>query len=150
MERFAPNRWSRVTDIMLEKEAGNARCHQLCILAQSDFNQSKWIIIGICLTHHLEDNKIISHMQFGSQPGMQCQSAFLNKVLDHNIARLTHSSINREWCCWLLWPPCERFTPDVIGEIGFPSDIATVFRHNLGLCHSSNQNNLWHIWDHLW
>jgi ribonuclease HI len=30
---FAPDRWTRVTDIMLEKEANNPRCHRLRILA---------------------------------------------------------------------------------------------------------------------
>ncbi len=76
---FAPARWSRVMDIMLEKEAGNARCHRLCILAlfESDFNQSKRILIDRCLTHHLEYHQIISDIQFGSRPGKQCQSAVL-------------------------------------------------------------------------
>lgn len=88
---FAPERWSCVTDIMLEKEAGNARCHRLRILAlfESDFNQAKRILIGRKVTHHVEDNNLISTMQFGSRPGRQCQSAVLNKVLAHDIVRLT-------------------------------------------------------------
>lgn len=88
---FAPERWSCVTDIMLEKEAGNARCHRLRILAlfESDFNQAKHILIGRKVTHHVEDNNLISTMQFGSRPGRQCQSAVLNKVLAHDIVRLT-------------------------------------------------------------
>jgi hypothetical protein len=40
---FALDRWKRVTDIMLEKEQGNSRCHRLRILAlfESDFNRAK-------------------------------------------------------------------------------------------------------------
>jgi hypothetical protein len=43
---IAPERWTKVTDIMLEKEAGNPRSHRLCILAlfECDFNQSKRIL----------------------------------------------------------------------------------------------------------
>jgi hypothetical protein len=91
---FSPNRWAKVTDIMLEKEPGNARCHRLCILAlfESDFNQAKCIIIGRRVTHHLEDTKMIPAMQFGSRPGRQCPSAVLSKVLQHDIIRLTKST----------------------------------------------------------
>jgi hypothetical protein len=45
---FAPHRWTNVTDIMLEKEPGNSRCHRLHILAlfENDFNQSKRILVA--------------------------------------------------------------------------------------------------------
>jgi hypothetical protein len=54
---------------MLQKDAGSARCHHLRIIAlfESDLNQAKWILISCKLTHHLEDNKIISSMQFSSR-----------------------------------------------------------------------------------
>jgi hypothetical protein len=70
---FAPERWTRVTDIMLEKEEGNSRCHRLRIKAlfESDFNQAKRVLIGRRLTHHLADTKMISDMQYGSVPGKQ-------------------------------------------------------------------------------
>jgi len=88
---FAPDRWKRVTDIMLEKEPGNSRCHRLRILAlfESDFNQAKRLVIGRRLMHHLEDFKLLSSMQYGSRPGRQCVSAVLKKVLAHDYARLT-------------------------------------------------------------
>ncbi len=88
---FAPDRWKRVTDIMLEKETGNSRCHRLRILAlfESDFNNAKRIVIGHRLMHHLEDFDLLSPMQHGSRPGRQCISAVLKKVLAHDYVRLT-------------------------------------------------------------
>jgi hypothetical protein len=94
LHRFAPDRWKRVTDIMLEKEQGNSRCHRLRILAlfESDFNQAKRIVIGRRLAHHLEDFNMISPMQDGSRPGRQCISAVLKKVMAHDYVRLTVST----------------------------------------------------------
>jgi hypothetical protein len=88
---FDPDRWTRVTDIMLEKESGNAQCNRLCILAlfENNFNQAKHIIIGRRLMHHLEDFDMLSPMQDGSRPGRQCISAVLKKVLAHDYVRLT-------------------------------------------------------------
>ncbi len=88
---FAPDRWKRVTDIMLEKEQGNSRCHRLRILAlfEKDFNQAKRIVIGRRLMHHLEDFDMLSPMQDGSRPGRQCISAVLKKTLAHDYVRLT-------------------------------------------------------------
>jgi hypothetical protein len=65
---IAPDRWTRVTDIMLEKDAGNPRCHRLRILAlfEGDFNQAKRILLARKLSHHAEDNNLVPTMQFGS------------------------------------------------------------------------------------
>lgn len=64
---FAPARLTKVSDIMLEKEPGNSRCHRLQILAlfKNDFNQSKWIIIARKVSHQIEDQHLVSDMQFG-------------------------------------------------------------------------------------
>jgi len=88
---IAPDRWTRVTDIMLEKDEGNPRCHRLRILAlfEGDFNQAKRIILARRLSHHVEDHNLVPHMQFGSRPGKNCHSAVLQKVLSHDIVRIT-------------------------------------------------------------
>jgi hypothetical protein len=87
---LAPNRWHRVTDIMLEKTAGDSCCHRLRIIAlfESDLNHAKRIIIGRKLSHFLEDNQMLMDMQFGSRPGRRCISAVLKKVLEHDHIRL--------------------------------------------------------------
>jgi hypothetical protein len=61
---FAPQRWTKVTDIMLEKEANNPRCHRLRILAlfESDLNHAKCLIIGRHLLHHLNDQGMLPSM----------------------------------------------------------------------------------------
>ncbi len=91
---FAPEQWTHVTDIMLEKEEGNSRCHHLYIIAlfESDFNQAKRVLIGRRLTHHLADTKMISDMQYGSVPGKQCISTVLKKVLSHDHVRITKAT----------------------------------------------------------
>jgi hypothetical protein len=91
---FAPTRWMRVSDIMLEKEPGNARCHRLQILAlfESDFNQSKRILIARKISHHIEDNQMVPGMQFGSRPGRNCHSAVLQTVLSQDIVCLTRKT----------------------------------------------------------
>jgi hypothetical protein len=91
---FAPARWTRVSDITLEKDPGNTRWHRLCILApfKSDFNQSKCILIAQKLSHRIKDNQMVPGMLFGSRPGRNCHSAVLQKVLSHDIIRLTRKT----------------------------------------------------------
>ncbi len=91
---FALEHSNHITDIMLEKEEGNSRCHRLQILAlfESDFNQAKRILIGRRLLRHMADNKLISNMQYGSVPGKQCLSTVLTKVLGHNHASMTKTT----------------------------------------------------------
>jgi hypothetical protein len=91
---FAPERWRRVTYIMLEKEENNPRCHRLCILAlfESDLNHAKRIFIGRRLLHHMNDHGMLPEMQHGSVPGKHCISAVLKKVLCHDHLQLTKRS----------------------------------------------------------
>jgi hypothetical protein len=91
---FAPARWTKVSDIMLEKEPGNSRCNRLRILAlfKNDFNQSKWITIARKVSRHIEDQHLVSDMQFGSRPGRNCHSAVLQKVLSHDTVCITRTT----------------------------------------------------------
>lgn len=91
---IVPERWRRVTDIMLEKSPGDSRCHRLRIIAlfESDLNHAKRILIGRKVSHLLEDTKMLSEMQYGSRPGKRCISAVLKKVLQHDHIRLQKST----------------------------------------------------------
>jgi hypothetical protein len=75
---------------MLEKTAGDSRCHRLRIIAlfESDLNHAKRILIGRKISHLIEDNRLLSDMQLGSRPGKNCISAVLKKVLEHDHIRL--------------------------------------------------------------
>jgi hypothetical protein len=86
---FSPTRWERVVNVMLPKDEGNFQCHRLWFIAlfENDLNQAKRILVGRKLLRHLEKSQLIGNMQYGSRPGKQCQSAVLQKVLTHNIAR---------------------------------------------------------------
>jgi len=88
---IVPDRWSKVTDIMLRKDADTTRCHRLRIIAlfESDLNQAKRILIGRQLLHHMEDNKLNNTMQYGSRPAQPCQSAVLQKFLAHKISHMS-------------------------------------------------------------
>ena len=87
----SPRHWQVVVDIMLEKVFGLPRPHQLRIISlmETDWNQGKNNVIARQLGFLLEDNKLISTMQYGSRPGRMCISAVLNKQLAHDIVRMT-------------------------------------------------------------
>jgi hypothetical protein len=83
---IVPDRWQKVTDIMLKKTEGDSRCHRLRIIAlfESDLNHAKCILIGRRLSHFIEDKQMLTEVQFGSRPGKRCISAVLKKVLQHD------------------------------------------------------------------
>jgi hypothetical protein len=80
---------------MLHKSPGDSRIHRLRIVAlqESDYNQSKRLLIGQPVLHHLEDTTDLPQMQFGSWPAKLCMSAVLHKQLTFEIARYTRTSV---------------------------------------------------------
>ncbi len=92
--KIVPILWTRITDTILGKEEGNTCCHRLRIIAlfESDYTQAKRVLISWWLIHHLEDNSLLPKMQYGSTPGKQCHGPVLEKVLCHDISRITHQT----------------------------------------------------------
>ncbi len=76
---------------MLEKQLGILRIHILCIivLMESDYNHANWILFGWQLGFHLEENNLVSDLQYVSQLCKQFISAGLHKILSYNILRHT-------------------------------------------------------------
>jgi hypothetical protein len=91
---IVPDRWKKVTDIMLQKSPGDSWCHRLQIidLFESDLNRAKRVLIGRKISHLLEDKGMTTEMQVGSRPGKCCQIAVLEKVLCHNHIRMLHAT----------------------------------------------------------
>jgi hypothetical protein len=52
---------------------------------ESDFKYANRIRVTRQLGFCLEDDNLVSNMQFGSRPGRQCISAILHKILNYNI-----------------------------------------------------------------
>jgi hypothetical protein len=91
---IVPDRWTKVTDIMLEKKPGDSRCPCLQIIAlfESNLNHAKRILIGRKIMHLLEDEHMLTDMQFGSRSGKRYTSAVLKKVICHDYVRLLKQS----------------------------------------------------------
>jgi hypothetical protein len=84
---FAPSQWHQVINVMLEKDPGQPKQYRLRIVAllESDYNQSQRILLARPLSHHLEDNKMMPAMQYGSRPSKMCISPVLNKVMTYDL-----------------------------------------------------------------
>jgi hypothetical protein len=92
---ISPPHWHKVIDIMLEKSPRDPKNQRLQIIAllESDLNQMNRMLLARPLTWLLEDNNIISEMQYGSRSGKLCQSAALNKQLVFDNLRLTKETV---------------------------------------------------------
>lgn len=91
---FSPSRWSRVTDVMLEKAAGMPRLHRLRIiqLIEADFNQALLISFTRPMTKNVVDLGLVHPGQWATKE-QQCSSAVLHKVLTLEHCRISKRSI---------------------------------------------------------
>ena len=79
---FAPLRWQRMTDVMLEKKKGVRKIHQLRIigLLEADLNTALKIF-GREMAHKMEDSGNLSDEQWGSRKNRSSIDAALIKKI---------------------------------------------------------------------
>ena len=87
---FAPERWTKAFQIMLEKKPGNPLIHRLrgIIILEADFNWVLRLIWGKRLFQRASASNFLMNAQ-QAKPGNQSITAALNKVLAYDILRVT-------------------------------------------------------------
>jgi hypothetical protein len=151
---IVPDRWKRITDIMLEKTPGDSRCHRLRIIAlfESNLSHAKRILIGHKIAHHLEYNNMILEMQFGSRSGRRCLSAVLKKILCHEhirLSRQTRGFIENDATGYY-----DRLMNNlilmVLKKTGLTPLCFYFHGNSMGCSNSSHKNALWYLRCQLW
>jgi hypothetical protein len=87
--KFAPARWTRAIQVLLEKDKGRPNIERLRTiqLVEANLNMVLKIIFGRRLVYHAEANHYLPKSQFGSRPGIACISAVLFKTLSFDLIR---------------------------------------------------------------
>ena len=87
--KFAPERWTRAIQVLLEKDKGRPNVERLRTiqLVEADLNMVLKIIFGRRLVYHAEDRDFLPKSQFGSRPGIACISTVLLKTLSFDLIR---------------------------------------------------------------
>ena len=86
-------RWTKVINIMLQKDAGNPRVHRLRVIHiyKADYNLLLAVKWREAL-HHAEDNKLLNDGLYGSRPGRTAQDPVLLENLQNEIYRMSMKS----------------------------------------------------------
>ena len=92
---FAPKRWQKCIDAILEKTPGQPRIEKLRIimLYEADFNFVLKLIWGRRLVRHAEMHNCLGEENHGSRAGRQSTNALLEKLFVYEYARLTRTSL---------------------------------------------------------
>ena len=92
---FAPTRWCKCIDAILEKLPGKPVIEKLRIimLYEADFNFVLKLIWGKRLVRHAEKHGCLGKSNHGSRSGRQTTDAQLEKLLLYDITRLTRTSL---------------------------------------------------------
>ena len=90
---YAYQRWTKVVNIMLQKDEGNPRIHRLRVIHiyEADYNlllAVKWRQA----MHHAEDHALLNDGLYGSRPGRSAIDPALIEVLQHEIYRMSMKS----------------------------------------------------------
>jgi hypothetical protein len=92
---FAPKRWQKCIDAILEKIPGQPRIEKprIIMLYEADFNFVLKLIWGRRLVRHAEMHICLGEENHGSRSGRQLTNALLEKYLVYKYARLTRTSL---------------------------------------------------------
>jgi hypothetical protein len=87
---YSFQRWSKVVNVMLQKDPGNPRIHRLRIihLYEADYNlllAVKWRQV----LHLAEDKHLLNEGLYGSRPGRSAHDPVLIEVLQHEMYRMS-------------------------------------------------------------
>ena len=87
------DRWTKIVNVMLQKDPGNPRIHHLRIIHiyEADYNMLlavKWRQA----IHHAEDHKLLNAGMYGSRPGRSAHDPALLEVLQNEIYRMSMKS----------------------------------------------------------
>ena len=82
------HRWTKVVNVMLQKDAGNPRIHRLRVihLYEADYNlllAVKWR----CAMYHAENENILNDGLYGSRPGRSAHDPAFMEILQNKIYR---------------------------------------------------------------
>jgi len=94
---FAPERWTKVTDVMLEKSPGIPRIHRLRIIQiiEADLNQCLLLLFTRPMVQNAEKHNLLHPSQWSTR-NQNCTSAVLSKILN-----LEYSRINKVPTAWI-------------------------------------------------
>lgn len=86
-------RWTKVVNVMLQKDPGNPRVHRLRVihLYEADYN----LLLAIKwrqATYHAEDNRLLNEGLYGSRPGRSAHDPAFLEVLHHETYRMSMKS----------------------------------------------------------
>ena len=83
-------RWTKIVNIMLQKDQGNPRIHRLRVIHiyEADYNLLLAVKWRQAL-HHAEDNNLLNEGLYGSRPGRSAHDPALIEVLQHEMYRMS-------------------------------------------------------------
>jgi len=90
---YAYTRWTKVVNVMLQKDPGNPRIHRLRVihLYEADYNMLLAIKWRQAI-HNAEDMKLLNEGMYGSRPGRSAHDPALIEVLQHETYRMSMKS----------------------------------------------------------
>lgn len=87
------DRWTKIVNVMLQKDPGNPRIHRLRIihLYEADYNLMLAVKWRQAL-HHAEDHKLLNSGLYGSRPGRSAHDPAFLEVMQNEIYRMSMKS----------------------------------------------------------